>query len=102
MVYEFLASKKSGQGELSLSCSPTNTEGSVYSASYKESKSNNIGKGYVVKNGCSADDDIRGYVDQQGSETCCSTPWSNTCNKNDESDCFQDFLVCDAGKVSLF
>ena len=101
MVYEFLASKKTGQGKLSLSCSPSDSGSSVYSASYEDSTSKNVGKGYVVKNGCAQGGESRGDVLQQANELCCSTPWSNTCNEHDEQDCYRDFFVCDGGKVSL-
>ena len=99
MVHEFLASKKEGDGKLSLSCSPSDSGGSVYSASYENLESNKVGKGYVVKKACSSNDGNRGDVAGQENEMCCSTPWSDICNKNDENDCFQDFFVCDGGKV---
>ena len=93
MVYEFLASKKTDQGKLSLSCSPSDSGGSTYAASYENSESDKVGKGYVIKAECEGD------IGSQGKEKCCSTPWSNICNKDDDHDCFQDFMVCDGGKV---
>ena len=100
MVNEFLESKKAGQGKLSLSCSPSNSGGSVYSATYESSENDKVGKGYVVKKECTQDS--RGDVGQGGNEMCCASPWSNICNKNDVQDCFGDFFVCDGGKVRFY
>ena len=101
MVHEFLASKKTADGKLSLSCSPSDSGGSVYSASYENLESDKVRKGYVVKKECTGNDGNRGDVARKENEMCCSTPWSNICDKNDENDCFQDFFVCDGGKVIL-
>ena len=99
LVNEFLASKKDGEGRLSLSCSPSNSGGSSYAASYESTISDKVGKGYIVKSACTLGNEGRGDVSRAENEMCCSTPWSGTCNKNDEQECFQDFFVCDGGKV---
>ena len=97
LVNEFLESKKAGEGKLSLSCSPSDSGGSVYSATYESTENAKVGKGYVIKKDCAQGS--RGDVEQDGNQMCCASPWSNICNKNDQEDCFRDFFVCDGGKV---
>ena len=100
MVNEFLASKKTGNGGLSLSCSPSDSSGSsVYSASYEPTTEDKVGKGFVVKKRCAPSSSSPGDVAKQESERCCSTPWADVCSNNEDSDCFQDFFTCDGGKV---
>ena len=99
MVNEFLESKKAADGKLSLSCSPSDSGGSVYSATYENTENDKVGKGYVVKKECTQES--RGDAVQGGNEMCCASPWSNICNKNDQQDCFRDFFVCDGGKVII-
>merc|ERR1712223_1352018 len=88
--------KKAADGKLSLSCSPSDSGGSLYSATYENTENDKVGKGYVVKKECAQES--RGDAAQGGNEMCCASPWSNICNKNDQQDCFRDFFVCDGGK----